>query len=290
MHQATDSLAVLEIRPDDCALSAPPLDQSELYGPLCRTARTLPATHAVRLAPTSGDARITIPDPCYWSPEMPFLYEWISSSQEGRTEHHRRFGLRNLVAHRQSLRRGGRRIVLRGYQVSELDEPTLNQAHQACCSVWTALPSHQVMALAASMGVSLIVDLSHPTDTPKQNLKQLLADLSWQCAVEVVVLSREQLRELGSPPGARSPGNLLIAQALTLDDSPESVSGHASVVTLELAPGEVPPAWIGHTGRPVLVAGRQAWGGAASDARRACERLQARCAPKFDLAGYVVAT
>src|SRR5688572_22346505 len=74
-----------------------------LRGPECRHAKTLPTTHAfVDLGPGENLlSRVTLPDPCFWSPDLPALYRVSLELRRQNTVIHsvnREFGLRFLVA------------------------------------------------------------------------------------------------------------------------------------------------------------------------------------------------
>jgi hypothetical protein len=61
-------LALLDIDAAKAARSTPRIE-GLITGPYCAYARTLPATYPIR----SG--QVSIVDPCYWTPELPFLYQ-----------------------------------------------------------------------------------------------------------------------------------------------------------------------------------------------------------------------
>ena len=49
----------------------------KLIGPHCLNSRTLPATYPVRPieSETGTLAEVLVTEPCYWTPELPFLYQ-----------------------------------------------------------------------------------------------------------------------------------------------------------------------------------------------------------------------
>ena len=90
-----------------------------LRGPSCRYAKTLQATFSLadRGPGNSLLAEAIVPEPCFWTPEMPQLYQGdIQLRRRGEILAHtsRIFGIRRLGAQRQKLLFDG---------TGELDEP-----------------------------------------------------------------------------------------------------------------------------------------------------------------------
>src|SRR5687767_11537466 len=66
---ATESRAVVEV----AAIDAEPVEslRASILGPKCAYARTLPSEYSN----IEGQSEIVVQEPCYWTPELPFLYE-----------------------------------------------------------------------------------------------------------------------------------------------------------------------------------------------------------------------
>jgi hypothetical protein len=54
-----------------------------LRGPYCATSRTLPAEYLFRPAGV-GAAKVVIPDPCQWTPDLPNVYQVSVEARQGR--------------------------------------------------------------------------------------------------------------------------------------------------------------------------------------------------------------
>jgi hypothetical protein len=70
-----------------------------LRGPICESARTLPANIAFRDAGKPGQVEALIPDPCTWSPDLPHLYQADVTARHGDqtlAEYHGTIGLRRV--------------------------------------------------------------------------------------------------------------------------------------------------------------------------------------------------
>jgi hypothetical protein len=76
-----------------------------LRGPFCESARTLPAEFPfyALLAAQRPAAEAVVPDPCFWSPELPHLYRADLEAVCGGhviAEYHGEIGLRTAAPHR----------------------------------------------------------------------------------------------------------------------------------------------------------------------------------------------
>jgi hypothetical protein len=84
------------------AAPTPIVIKGTLRGPFCETARTLPAEFRFHnLGPTQpGRAKVVVPDPCIWSPELPHLYQVdVEARRDGElvAEYHGIIGLRRAA-------------------------------------------------------------------------------------------------------------------------------------------------------------------------------------------------
>jgi hypothetical protein len=268
----------------------------QAYGPFCSAARTLPARY--RSTPhAEGDARlhrIAIPDPCYWSPELPFLYQLqpadCGRAMPGESSAVRWFGLLRQEIHRRSLRVEGRRTVWRGVRVAAVDERLLHAARAASALLWAPDPGERLLAYAAEQGVPLIIDVRGATpNSATAGAAKPLSRLSWYPAVAAVVANRKQVAE--DPLALRRPRGLLWAAPRRSQDDEaddELVGGPDLWAWDSVQPGEKPPDWVVSTNRPVLVLRRGAVAVALAERRLACDALQAEFAPHGDFAGYFV--
>lgn len=268
------------------AETATPLE-SELHGPVCAYARTLPSVVGARAAAGDTAIEFLMTEPCYWTPQLPFLYDLHMRVRDSRgtiRELDRSLGLRRLVAHGRNLRLGGERIVLRGASCEQLEASRLVESRAAGTAIVTRYPNDELYDAAAHMGVFLVAD----TTVNLGNLVSVFRDLSWQPAVALVLLDRDQIVEEHALVSRRM--NLLLAQRIRTGETAgiSDIAAAADVIAVELAEGERPPEWVPRLVKPVIAIRRGRAYADFHEARAACDRLQAELAPEFDLAGYFV--
>lgn len=255
-------------------------------GPKCRYSRTLPATFQV--PPCVCEANVSqmtqamIPDPCYWTPKLPFLYDCsfdikLANEQVESISH--TLGLKRWEIDGDSFFLERKRFVLRGIVATDESEVDLQKAHEAELAVMVPSPSEAFLQEASGCGVMVIADTRDGDD----ELTRLLVGFSWQPAVAIVV----------SPPDTRDAthshilGTILSASNKAASNLRASDWAKAAIVELET--GQKPPNEMQKLGKPVIAIRRGVEYADLTAARAACDRLQAELAPEFDLAGYFVA-
>ena len=93
-----------------------------LLGPRCHYASTVEVAYYVKPAPGSG-SRVIVPEPSFWDPETPFLYEAILQSEDG-TKVTLRHGLRTV-----QLSAAGLRVNRKPFRVNGVMRTALTDAH-----------------------------------------------------------------------------------------------------------------------------------------------------------------
>lgn len=273
LRSASDSRAVVEVT--GLAPDAARGDGVTLTGPRCVYARTLPTTYVA--APRNEDdasAEILIPDPCYWTPELPFLYELTIGSDEPR-----RVGLRRLSPRGGSLYWEGKRVVLRGCRVGGVSNASVAEVRAAEVALIVPPPTASECATADEHGLPLVVDAREDASGGVE-----LVWLGRHAAVAMILVDGAQRDDRERMGLSQS----LLVAAVVHAGAAAPAPSWCDVVAVELTAGERPPAWLANCGKPVIAIRR---GGAYADlheARAACDRLQAELAPEFDLAGYFV--
>jgi len=262
--------------------------RGQLYGPHCEFAHTLPATFAALPAPDEAGAacltELFVPDPCFWTPQLPFRYDLkleVTTKAGESTAYETSIGLKRWSVDNANWKLEGKRVVLRGAKPASDADNFLAFARKAEVSLLVSPPEELVLVSANRIGVPLVVDLR--SDSPEWDNE--LDRLSWSPSVMAVLLSADQL-------GNAQPAPRGLPIGLVLDDR-----SHAADVTqvdchfyaIELRPGERPPAWLASDDKPVIAIRREVEFADLAAAREACDRLQAELAPEFDLAGYFVA-
>jgi hypothetical protein len=255
----------------------------ELAGPDCRYSQTLPAR--IRFVDRGPGptllAEAIVPDPCFWTPELPFLYsaELRLSTEESIST--TMIGIRRLGVRGTSIFLDAKRCVVRGVRLEAAGIEDIKAAREVASALYVDEPGEAVLEEASREGVLLVVRL-HKLVADDRLVTEVARIGRWPAVVAVVldesVLAGEALR--------RAAPNTLFAQRF--------VPGTRSVVErrpwaellwweLELgaaAPTQVP------TNVPLIVFRSSAAGLPIEVGRKNCDRLQADLAEVGDFAGY----
>ena len=258
-----------------------------LRGPMCQYARTLPAAYQSAVDAT-GQVTFAVPEPCYWTPELPFLYrltlEWKGAGGTA-APFDRTVGLRGLYCRRRDLMLESKRFVLRGGRANRLDIEELPLARKAETALVVDDPSDELCEAASLKGVLLLADLRSVGELWLRRVEEF----AWMPAVAMALVSAEQLRAaVDGRDGVKVAIDVPVAQVVDCSAPASVLHEAANVVAMELAMGERPPDWIAAYGKPVLAMCRGGAEGDYREMRASCDRLQAELAPEFDLAGYFV--
>ncbi len=262
----------------------------QLCGPHCEFARTLPATFAAQPAANQpGAACLTelfVPDPCFWTPGLPFLYDLkLSVTTEGgeTLDYETSIALKRWSVDGGNWKLEGRRVVLRGAVSLALTDETLAAARATESMLIVASPGETVLESASRRGVPLMIDLR---ETGENELERL----AWSPAVVGAIFSSEQLRTQPLLAASRS-GRFPVGVVVDVDSQASDTANiPCNFFVVELCTDQRPPGWLASAEKPVIVIRQGAKQADLATARAACDRLQAELAPEFDLAGYFVAS
>ncbi len=257
-----------------------------LRGPSSALARTLPASYAVQpLSRAAGQpclAEVVLPDPCYWTPQSPFLYDVqleLTAADHTTDRLETCLGLRRWAVEGNHVSWERRRYVLRGVGADAPTADVIAAARVAELALLVAQPEAALCQEASRWGVPLVVDLRGLTCSNSGGW-----GYDWAAAVLVVLAEPAQVALW-----QRQPHNFLLATCLTPQTPAAAVAGvDGDLWAVEIGPGETPPTWLASATKPVLVMRGQADRAPGEFSRRACDRLQQELAPAFDLAGYFV--
>lgn len=272
--------------PADCKLTG------TVRGPLSRYARTLAADVPLRPRPAmeAGDgaepllAEATVPDPCFWSPETPYMYEVrveLNCGGQPLGATHRLLGIRTLGAHGGRLMWEGCHWVLRGVAAAAVEPPAeLAEWRECGAAMIVKQPDDALCEEASRVGVLLAPRLSG-------NGRAIIS----------------QLRRLARWPAV---GLALLepSEPLPVEGSSELLGAVRNVVLVargDAAPGLAPP-WAQaritleqnalNCEQPVIVQRVIDSAGPLLELRHECDALQRDLAAAFSdarrLVGYVV--
>jgi hypothetical protein len=264
----------------DCVL------MGQLVGPVCEYSHTLSATIPFAVRPGEPSALVAeaiVPDPCFWSGEMPFLYQAQLKLRQGPhvlVSETRLFGVRPLGALRRRLVFEGRTWVPRAAQSRELPQAPLADWREADLAMYIAEPTEELCSAASRLGVVLVVELVADTTSLADKLRRLA---KWP-AVAVAVLPSDQ--QLDRSIRQFAP-NLLLAGYIPVGE-PIFVPDWTDLIVCEDTSAEDLAKRTRALSQPVLAMRPAGWSDGLADARRECDLLQRDLAGRGEFAGYVV--
>ncbi len=90
-----------------------------IIGPYCHARQTIAISYP--LNPSSNDAfSARVAEPCYWSPNAPFLYELVLQNNLDQRKYRHRWGLQSLLIKRNQFLQNQQKLTLRGVRLSQL--------------------------------------------------------------------------------------------------------------------------------------------------------------------------
>lgn len=248
----------------------------KIRGPICRFAKTLTT---MRPFADLGDgqtllARAAIPDPTFWSPDVPALYEVKLELRESgavvQTIEHE-LGLRFLGWKKSSFYWEGKRWVLRGIARTHVEgDPPLEAWRDAAAAM--VLDTYDADLLREASRAGVVIALRGAAATAAR-----ASSLPWAAAAFHLVPS-----DARTEPRTGQTSYVTIASAAELD---APTSGPLAVDALLHTPKQLG----GAARRQPVVATRPLPAPLPlADARAACDALQRDLAPHADCAGYLV--
>jgi hypothetical protein len=262
-----------------------------VVGPECAFSHTLPARMPM-MDRGEGNRLLletVVPDPCFWTPELPFLYRVQIELQRGgetiekceRLVGIRRFGVRN-----RALNFDGKRFVLRGVhsqsEISNFKSQIQNDA-AFLRETWTALvvyqPDAELCEFASRNGLLLVAELSGAS-----SIASKIALLAKWPAVVMAVVNGDARLPAEISEIAR---NLVLAQAVAAGE-PMQLADWAQVAVVEIRELEKLAAKIAGCNLPIFAYRPELRPAEIEKSRAACDRLQRDLASLGDFAGYMV--
>ena len=256
-----------------------------LTGPHVSDTRTIPATYPF-ITDASGSLPVAlclVPDPCFWTPDVPSLYDVQLSLRQGNGNEvtvRRRLGIRRLGVSGRDLWFEGRRWVLRGVRSASHDSASLNACRQVQAVLWQSNPSDALCAEASRMGVLILADL---TDMEIQSQAELRRLGRWPAVGVAICDDRTAIDERVARAAAP---NLVLAWRLR-DDRASVPPSWAKVVLVDAEFQESLERALSWK-RPIFVQRKLRQQTTAEEARRACDQLQRDLGQSDRIAGYLV--
>lgn len=267
-----------------------------VVGPNCRWAQTLPAATSLVTRPPRSQAdallaEVIVPDPCFWSDELPMLYTVeVQLRRDGQViaAAQRPIGFRGIGRRGRSLYQQGRRWVPRGMlamSVASDQRDDLTAWRAAPAVMFAQRPSDALCIAASEQGVWLMADVEGETGI--EGGDALDAELSRLARYAAVFLAMLPMGLPATREMRLAAPNLLLAQRPAVAQTPEP-SPHADCLVLDATDAEAFAAAARETTLPIIAHRPLDAIRTLSEARRACDALQRDLARFGDYGGYVV--
>jgi hypothetical protein len=260
----------------------------ELKGPLCQYAKTLPAT--IRFTDRSDDrsllAEAVVPDPSFWTPELPMLYGatmevQLPDATKLRDRESQLLGLRRLGVIGPSIYLDQQRFVFRGVSCQQLEPDDERAARETGTTICLQSATEAVCENASRHGVLLVADGTSLHDA--QQVRREVARIARWPSVVIIVLDH-QIQIVGDL--RRFARNTLFAQRCQAD-APFIERTWAHLVWWEI--DSIEPSLEPPTAKlPIIAYHRGEAHATIQDGRAACDQLQTNLADVGDFAGYFV--
>jgi len=188
----------------------------QVRGPRCFLAETLPVTSPLLdLGPgPTLLARATIPDPCFWSPDLPAIYDVTINLLRGMqivATARRELGLRALGVRGRHLALESKRWVLRGVSSESTSATLPRQWHETSAALVAVNAEHEVLAEASQWGAICAAEVRGTPEQTSDRLRQL----SQYPGVAIALVRGNLVADFQRPQFAP---NLLLAQVISRGD------------------------------------------------------------------------
>ncbi|MCC7085967.1 MAG: hypothetical protein IT427_13270 [Pirellulales bacterium] len=281
--------ARLDLSADEAAMGC--RIAGRVIGPECAFSQTLPA-RVPMLDRSEGNRLLlesAVPDPCFWTPELPFLYRMqIDLRRDGDTidKHERFVGIRRFGVRDRSLYFEGKRFVLRAVRLKLgiSDYNSLFQEHAAFLrETWTALvipePGEELCEIASRGGLLLLAQLSGTNSTARE-----IGRLAKWPAVAMAIVDGGSALPAQALQAAR---NLMFAEAVRAEASIR-LADWAQIAVVEVGELSEMEKRTRGCNLPMVAYRPELEPRKIEAARSGCDRLQRDLARYGDFAGYIV--
>ena len=264
-------------RPADCERAEL---RGTLSGPVCPYAQTLPAEFALvdRGPGLTLLAEAIVPEPCFWTPEMPFLYKAeVELHVDGKllASTSRTFGIRPLAASGGKLIYAGRTWVLRGVMADEVPPTELTAWHEAETAICLRNPSDAICDEASRVGVLVVAALEQSEVHEIRRLRR------WPAVGMIAVSSAGELELRGLSH------NAILAQRFAAGEALHW-AGWGEAAVCEVRDADAPSDVLADSTMTIVACRPAGSLESVAEGRAACDRLQRDLARHGQFAGYIV--
>jgi len=230
-----------------------------------------------------------VPDPCFWSTQLPALYDVHVELCDGSrvvTTFDQTIGIRRLGAAGPNLLWEGKRWVLRG--VGSQQQITLTDSgaeyvatfRDATAAMVLVDPDPSICSHASQAGVIVIAQLTDPA-----NIEEQLSELGRAGSVAVAILPTDITAS--DPALHNAAPNLLLAQHFS-DETAINAADWADLIVCEVSEASRFHDAVAACPLPIVAQRRLNKSESVAEARQACDRLQRDLAPAGNYAGYFI--
>jgi hypothetical protein len=263
-----------------------------VVGPSCAHAQTLSA--AIRLTTKRSPpdestqaadllAEAIVPDPCFWSPELPFLYRVeveLRQADELLAVAEHTLGIRPLGARGRRLLLEGRPWVVRAVEQTALAPADLNDWRAEDMAMIVEAPGDELCDDASRQGVWIAARIAGSSPRSAAEFRRLAR---WPCVAMVILEVGAALPETA----LRGPRNVLLAQRFGPGAAIAPAEWADVIVCEDPDPARLAERSAG-VALPIIAQQAGRWHDDLSAARRACDELQRSLAGRGEFAGYLV--
>ncbi len=264
----------------------PPLQLTgSVSGPRCEYARTLKASVPLNELPSRSGllAEAIVPDPCFWTSDLPFLYDArLELRQGGKVvgSDAQSLGIRPLGVRGRRVVFDGRVWVLRAVARSRVRETELAVWRSAATAMFVDDPSEELCREASRLGVLLVAQFSGDSAPLLEKLDRLAR---WPAVLMAVLPS-----DISTSTDLRAVARNLLLAAHFCDMPAKSPPAWAHAAVCEAVDINQVVRLATGCPLPVIVLRPAASQATVRHARAECDLLQRELASRGDFAGYIV--
>jgi hypothetical protein len=266
---------------DDAGLSL----VGQVRGPRCLHAETLPMTASlVDLGPgPTLLARAVLPEPCFWSPDLPAIYDVTVKLQRGTqivATVRREIGLRSLGVRGSHLAFEGKHWILRGVSMASTTVKLPREWHDASAALVLNDAAPQPLGEASQWGALAVVVIAEHGEKAVSRLRELTQHPAVAIAVVAGQLPEDFKKSAVVP-------NLLLAEPIE-NDGAAPPSAWADLLLVSADDTDSLSSLSNSSQQPILVQRPLSASLELPIARLTCDELQRDLASIGQFAGYIV--
>lgn len=257
--------------------------EGRVVGPQSEYSQTLKTTVALRELPP-GDTRLAaafMPDPCFWTPLLPFGYALhLSAIRDGQqvAAITRTLGLRPLGVRGGDLFFDSKRVALRCVDETLVNELSIEAFRETSTALLTRTTGGELLESCTRHGVLAVVELPGDPETVTAAMERLGRHVSAGIALLPPAAFTDSLLR-------HKPRNLLLAALVT---ETSAAPPAADVVALAADSPQAFSPTSSDVAKPVIAVLNSRQPAPVEELRRQCDVLQAALAGRGRLAGYVI--